>query len=141
MSRASRVVAQLLQFDSPSSKETKMTVDNPLILIVDDELPICQNCLKILSKKNYKVKYALSGYDALTMIDEYPFDVVITDLKMSHLGGMEVLHRIKEFHPEIIVIVITGYASVSLADEIMKMGTFDDLPKPFAPQELRPVVY
>ncbi len=75
------------------------------------------------------------------MVDEYQFDVVITDLKMSYLGGMEVLRCIKEFPAEITVIVITGYASVSLADEIMKMGTFDDLPKPFAPQELRPVVY
>jgi len=134
-------VGQLLQSDSPSTKETKMTIDNPLILIVDDELPICQNCVKILSKMDYKVQYALSGYDALKMMDEYQFDVVITDLKMSHLGGMEVLRRIKEFHPEIIVIVITGYASVSSAVEVMKMGAFDYLPKPFTPQELRSVVY
>ncbi|OEU65525.1 MAG: hypothetical protein BBJ57_08590 [Desulfobacterales bacterium PC51MH44] len=116
-------------------------MDNPLILIVDDELPICQNCVKILSKMNYNVQYALSGYDALKMLDEYQFDVVITDLKMSNLGGMEVLRRIKEFHPEIIVIVITGYASVSSAVEVMKMGAFDYLPKPFTPHELRSVVY
>lgn len=88
-----------------------------------------------------EVQYALSGYDALKMMDEYQFDVVITDLKMSHLGGMEVLRRIKEFHPEIIVIVITGYASVSSAVEVMKLGAFDYLPKPFTPQELRSVVH
>jgi DNA-binding NtrC family response regulator len=117
-----------------------MTIDNPRILIVDDELSICQNCEKILAKLDYKVTYALSGYDALKMLDEYQFDVVITDLKMSHLGGMEVLRRIKEFHPEIIVIVITGYASVSSAVEVMKMGAFDYLPKPFTPQELRSIV-
>lgn len=117
-----------------------MTNDNPLILIVDDELSICQNCVKILSKIDCNVKYALSGHDALQMMDEYQFDVVITDLKMSRLGGMEVLRRIKEFHPEIIVIVITGYASVSSAVEVMKMGAFDYLPKPFTPQELRSVV-
>jgi DNA-binding NtrC family response regulator len=140
MSRANRVVAQFLQSDSPSTKETKMTIDNPRILIVDDELSICQNCEKILAKLDYKVTYALSGYDALKMLDEYQFDVVITDLKMSHLGGMEVLRRIKEFHPEIIVIVITGYASVSSAVEVMKMGAFDYLPKPFTPQELRSIV-
>ncbi len=118
-----------------------MTIDHPLILIVDDELPICQNCIKILSKIGYTVEYALNGYDALKMLDEYQFDVVITDLKMSRLGGMEVLRRIKEFHPEINVIVITGYASVSSAVEVMKMGAFDYLPKPFTPEELRSVVY
>lgn len=117
-----------------------MTIDNPFILIVDDELPICQNCVKILSKMQYQVKYALSGFDALKMMDKDRFDVVITDLKMSNLGGMEVLRRIKEFHPEIIVIVITGYASVSSAVEVMKMGAFDYLPKPFTPDELRSVV-
>jgi len=118
-----------------------MTIDNPLVLIVDDELPICQNCIKILSKMDCEVKYALSGYDALIMMDEYQFDVVITDLKMSHLGGMEVLRRVKESCPEIMVIIITGYASVSSAVEVMKMGAFDYLPKPFTPHELRSVVH
>ena len=118
-----------------------MTIDNPLILVVDDELPICQNCVKILSKMDYEVKYALSGYDALIMMDEFQFDVVITDLKMSHLGGMEVLSRVKASHPETMVIVITGYASVSSAVEVMKMGALDYLPKPFTPHELRSVVH
>jgi DNA-binding NtrC family response regulator len=66
--------------------------------------------------------------------------VVITDLKMSHLGGMEVLSRVKASHPDTMVVVITGYASVSSAVEVMKMGAFDYLPKPFTPHELRSVV-
>ena len=57
---------------------------------------------------DYEVKYALSGYDALILMDEYQFDVVITDLKMSHLGGMEVLSRVKTSHPDTMVIVISG---------------------------------
>jgi len=117
-----------------------MTTDNPAILIIDDELPICLNCVKILSKMDYGAQYALSGFEALKMMDKNRFDVVITDLKMSNLGGMEVLRRIKEFQPETIVIVITGYASVSSAVEVMKMGAFDYLPKPFTPDELRSVV-
>lgn len=117
-----------------------MSIENPLILVIDDELPICRNCEKILSKVNYKVKYALNGYDALKLMDETQFDVVITDLKMSNLGGMEVLSRVKAFHPETMVIVITGYASVSSAVEVMKLGAHDYLPKPFTPHELRSVV-
>ncbi|MBW2574403.1 MAG: sigma-54-dependent Fis family transcriptional regulator [Deltaproteobacteria bacterium] len=118
-----------------------MATDDPLILIVDDEPAICRNCIKILSKMDYGVKYAFSGYDALKMIGENQFDVVITDLKMANLGGMEVLRQLKKAHPETMVIVITGYASVSSAVEVMKMGAFDYLPKPFTPHELRAVVH
>jgi DNA-binding NtrC family response regulator len=117
-----------------------MTTHNPLILIIDDEPAICRNCVKILSKMDYDVRYALNGYDALKMVDETVFDVVVTDLKMSNVGGMDVLRRLKASYPETMVIVITGYASVSSAVEVMKMGAFDYLPKPFTPHELRAVV-
>jgi DNA-binding NtrC family response regulator len=89
---------------------------------------------------DYDVRYALNGYDALEMVDETVFDVVVTDLKMSNVGGMEVLRRLKASYPETMVIVITGYASVSSAVEVMKMGAFDYLPKPFTPHELRAVI-
>ena len=117
-----------------------MAIHKPLILVIDDEPTICRNCVKILSKMDYDVLYALNGYDALEMVDETVFDVVVTDLKMSNLGGMEVLRRLKASYPETMVIVITGYASVSSAVEVMKMGAFDYLPKPFTPHELRAVV-
>lgn len=112
----------------------------PRILIVDDEEKICLNCVKILSRMDCTVEFALNGYDALKRLEIEPFDVVITDLKMSSLGGMEVLRRVKETLPETVVIVITGYSTVSSAVEVMKMGAFDYLPKPFTPQELRAVV-
>jgi len=111
------------------------------ILIIDDELPICMNCVKILAGMECSVEYALNGYDALEMMEEKRFGVVITDLKMSRLGGLEVLGRIKERYTETIVIVMTGYASVSSAVEVMKMGAFDYLPKPFTPHELRAIVH
>ena len=118
-----------------------MYIDStPRILVIDDELLICQNCVRVLSKMEYEVEYALNGYDALKMVEKKGFDVIITDLKMSGLGGMEVLRRVKEGHPDTIVIVITGYASVSSAVEVMKTGAFDYLPKPFTPNELRAVV-
>ncbi|MGD8944680.1 MAG: response regulator, partial [Desulfobacterales bacterium] len=64
-----------------------MSPDVIRILVVDDELNICQSCQKILTKSNYEVQYALNGYDALKMMEAEPFDIVITDLKMSSLGG------------------------------------------------------
>ncbi|MGD8257128.1 MAG: sigma-54 dependent transcriptional regulator [Desulfobacterales bacterium] len=117
-----------------------MPLDHPRIIVVDDELNICKSCNKILTKMNCDVSYALNGYDALKMIDDEAFDVIITDLKMSSLGGMEVLRRVKDAHPDTPVIVMTGYASVSSAVEVMKMGAIDYLPKPFTPEELRAIV-
>jgi len=119
----------------------RMTSDHPKILIVDDEPNICRSCVKILSKQDYDVRFVLNGYDAVKMMEEIRFDIIVTDLKMSHLGGMELLHRVKETYPDIRVIVITGYASVASAVEVMKMGAFDYLPKPFTPHELRAVVF
>jgi DNA-binding NtrC family response regulator len=118
----------------------RMSQSKYRILIIDDEPNICQSCIKILSKQDYDTQYALNGYDALKMMEDDPFDIIVTDLKMSRLGGMEVLRRVKESHPETQVIIITGYASVSSAVEVMKLGAFDYLPKPFTPHELRSVV-
>ena len=113
---------------------------SPRILIVDDEEKICLNCVKILSRMDCTAEYALNGYEALKRLEIEPYDLVITDLKMSSLGGMEVLRRVKESFPETVVIVITGYSTVSSAVEVMKSGAFDYLPKPFTPHELRAVV-
>jgi DNA-binding NtrC family response regulator len=117
-----------------------MTSDVASVLIVDDEPNICHSCVKILSKSGYRSEFALNGYQALDMLAAHPFEVVVTDLKMSALGGMEVLARIKDAYPDTLVIVITGYSTVSSAVEVMKMGAFDYLPKPFTPHELRAVV-
>ena len=117
-----------------------MSTEDHRILVIDDEVNICTRCIKILTKTGYEARYALDGYEALNMVEESPFDVIITDLKMSSMGGMEVLRRVKDVHPDTMVIVITGYATVSSAVEVMKMGAFDYLPKPFTPDELRAVV-
>ncbi len=117
-----------------------MPHDAPSVLIVDDEPNICHSCVKILSKSGCRTAFALNGYEALKMMESQPFDVVVTDLKMSALGGMQVLSRVKERYPDTLVVVITGYSTVSSAVEVMKMGAFDYLPKPFTPHELRAVV-
>jgi DNA-binding NtrC family response regulator len=110
------------------------------VLVVDDEPNICHSCVKILSRSGYRTEFVLNGYDALKIMEDRPFDIVVTDLKMSALGGMQVLARVKEAYPDTLVIVITGYSTVSSAVEVMKMGAFDYLPKPFTPHELRAVV-
>jgi DNA-binding NtrC family response regulator len=117
-----------------------MVREVPRVLVVDDEATICRNCIKILSKSNYEVSFALNGVDALAMMAQAPYDVVVTDLKMGRMGGMEVLRRIKEHYLDTLVIIITGFSTVSSAVEVMKLGAFDYLPKPFTPDELRAVV-
>jgi len=115
-------------------------VDHPQILVVDDEINICRSVEKILTKIGLRIRTAVNGQDALRLLESEPFDVVLTDLKMSRLGGMEVLRRAKELNPLMPVIVMTGYASVSSAVEVMKLGAVDYLPKPFTPDEIRAVV-
>lgn len=110
------------------------------ILIVDDELVICQSCEKIFVKAGHNVTYTTSGYKALNILEEKSFDVVFTDLKMIDIGGMEVLQAIKQKFPETIVVVITGFATVASAVETMRYGAFDYLPKPFTPSEILTVL-
>ena len=113
----------------------------PKILVVDDEINICRSVEKILAKAGIRVRTALNGQDALALLAAEAFDAVLTDLKMSRLGGMEVLRQAKELNPGMPVIVMTGYASVSSAVEVMKLGAVDYLPKPFTPDEIRAVVW
>ena len=117
-----------------------MTDDGRHILIVDDERPICENCVRILGKIGLPADCALNGQEALQRMEAQSYAVVVTDLKMHRMGGLELLERIQDRHPDTLVIVITGYASVASAVEVMKIGAFDYLPKPFTPQELRAVV-
>ncbi|MCP3950858.1 MAG: sigma-54-dependent Fis family transcriptional regulator, partial [Desulfobacterales bacterium] len=117
-----------------------MTATEVKILVVDDEPNICRNCVKTLAKVGHHVDYALDGPAAVAKLEASAYNLVITDLKMNLMGGMEVLNRIKERWPDTAVIVITGYSTVSSAVEVMKMGAFDYVPKPFTPAELRAVV-
>jgi len=110
------------------------------ILVVDDDEVIRDACDQLLSGMKYDVKLAADGKDGLEKIKKEAFDIVILDLKMPGLSGMELLKIIKEDNPETIVIVITGYATVESAVEAMKLGAYDFLPKPFTPEELRIII-
>lgn len=110
------------------------------ILIVDDELVICKSCEKIFRRAGHSVGYATSGREAIQTLEHESFDVVFTDLKMMDIGGMEVLQTIKQKYPDTVVVVITGYATISSAVETLRSGAFDYLPKPFTPSELLAVL-
>ncbi len=110
------------------------------ILVVDDEKVICAGLEKILGEAGYEVHTTLSAKRALEILKEGPVDIVITDLKMPEVSGMELLRIIREMYPHITVIVITGYSTVETAIEAMKLGALDYLPKPFTADQVVVVV-
>ena len=115
-------------------------VSSPRILVVDDEMIVCESCKRILEEDGYEVETALSGREAFDKMKESPFDIIITDLKMPEIDGMEVLRTFRKEYPDAIVIMITGFSTVETAVEAMKLGAFDYIPKPFTPDEVSIVV-
>jgi signal transduction histidine kinase len=107
------------------------------ILVIDDEEVVLDACTQILDSRDCRVALANNGAEGLKRLEELQPDLVFLDLKMPGLSGLEVLERIRAKLPLMVVIVITGYATVSSAVEAMKKGAFDFLPKPFTPDELR----
>ncbi len=101
------------------------------ILFVDDDSAIRSIVGKYLSKEGYKVSLAESGVEALKLLKDNNFDIVFTDFKMPGINGIELLARIKEYRPEIEVIIVTGHGTLESAIEAMKTGSYDYLQKPF----------
>ena len=111
--------------------------EQPLILVVDDE-PLISNLVKeILSLEGYQVKTAANGKEALKALQAQPFDVVLTDMLMPDMSGMELVQYLRLHYPETLAIVFTGYANYHDAVEAVKQGAFDYLPKPLQPETLR----
>lgn len=110
------------------------------LLIVDDEKIALRNLEHVLSKEGYLVTATQSGASALNLLDNQPFDVVLTDLKMDKVDGMQILRRCKTHHPAIEVIMITGFATLESAVEAMKEGAFHYVAKPFRLDEVRKTV-
>jgi DNA-binding NtrC family response regulator len=110
------------------------------ILIVDDEEIVIRSCLRILDGEDYQADAVQDGREALRKIAEEPYDVVILDIMMPNIDGLDVLRLIKEGHPEVDVIMITGLAQIETAVQAMKLGAFDYISKPFEPDEIKLVV-
>ncbi|MBU8849438.1 MAG: response regulator [Desulfobacterales bacterium] len=112
----------------------------PRVLVVDDEVRIQKACQRLLNEEGCDVEVAENGIKGLKMIEEKHFDIILLDLMMPGMSGIEVLTDVKAHHPDTVVIVITGYATLEHSIETMKKGAFDFLAKPFSPQELRIVI-
>ena len=107
------------------------------ILIIDDEHYICDSCSQVYIKDGYQVDTANDGLTGIKKVKEFNPDLVLVDLKMPGMSGMQVLEEMKKIDPTIVSVVITGYATIDSAVVAMKREAFDFLPKPFTPNELR----
>jgi PAS domain S-box-containing protein len=94
----------------------------------------------VLTQEGFEVAAAEDGYNGLKLIEEGHFDIILLDLMMPGVSGMDILERVKVQHPDTVIIVITGYATLEHSVEAMKKGAFDFISKPFSPQDLRGVV-
>lgn len=112
----------------------------PSVLIIDDEDRIRNVCSKMLTQEGYDVAQANNGKAGLEMIAQRHFDIILLDLMMPGISGLEALEQIRELHPDTVVIVITGYATLDHAVDAMKRGAFEFIAKPFSPQDLRVVI-
>jgi len=121
-------------------EKTELGSTKPKILIIDDEEIVRESCTRILQSQDYSIKTADNGEMGLEMLEKFHPDLVLVDLKMPGMSGFEVLEEIYAYDATIVPIVITGFATVDSAVEAMKKGTFDFIPKPFQPDELRLVV-
>src|SRR5512141_1509759 len=110
------------------------------LLIVEDEKVALKNLEHVMKKEGYEVTSTTSGPNALKLLDAQEFDVVLTDLKMEKVDGLEVLERVKSLYPDTEVIMITAYATIPSSVETMKKGAYYYIAKPFKLDEVRKVV-
>ncbi|HEX2695862.1 MAG TPA: response regulator [Acidobacteriota bacterium] len=110
------------------------------ILVVDDEPTVCKSIRRVLVREDCEVDMALSGEDALSKEAEQPYDVMIVDLMMPGLSGMDLLKLLKARNSKARIIMVTGYPTMRNTLQSMQLGAMDFLPKPFLPTTLRSLV-
>jgi two-component system, sensor histidine kinase and response regulator len=107
------------------------------ILLIDDEEVVRDSCTQILEGGPYEIASASDGTAGLRLVEEFHPDLIFVDLKMPGISGFDVLEKVSVMDPTIVMVVITGFATISSAVEAMKRGAYDFLPKPFMPEEFR----
>ena len=110
------------------------------VLVVDDEPMVGKRLIQALGKIGCEVEALDDPYAAFRRIDEKEFDVVISDIVMGEIDGLQILDRVLQRFPGAKVIMITGYAMMAMARSAMEKGAFDFIAKPFRPDEMRAVV-
>lgn len=111
-------------------------MSKPKILVIDDEEIVRISCKKCLTPEGYDVTLAGTGLEGMKLTRENHYDLILTDLKMPDMDGMEFLMMIKETQPDAKVIMITGYSTVDNAEEAMRLGASNYVEKPFTPDTL-----
>ncbi len=110
------------------------------ILVIDDEKIVCDRLSMELERAGFEVEAYTESEQALERLSAKPFELVITDIKMRGPSGIEVMNFVKQNHPSTRVIVITGFATVETAREVLRGGAVDFIPKPFKMSQLRDLV-
>ena len=108
-----------------------MDLREGILLIVDDQKPICQILSRILMPKGLTVYTTDSAHEALYKLEEHAVDIVITDVHMPDMSGLELLQEIKRRYPDILVIMITASHDIEIAKNSFRFGAYDFLTKPF----------
>ncbi|MGV2828763.1 response regulator [Myxosarcina sp. GI1(2024)] len=111
------------------------------ILIVDDHRTIRQTVVQALEALGHQVVPATDGRDALRQLENSEYDLMLLDLKMPGMDGLEVLKKAVKKYPDLPVVIISAHGTINSAIEAMKLGAVDFLEKPFTPQQLRRVIY
>ncbi len=118
-----------------------MVMKKPLeIVVVDDELIVRKRLKPALEKSGYHVEVYDDGAGVLKRLEEKTFDIVVTDVRMEDVDGMQVLEQVLARSSHTKVIIITGYATVEVAREALAKGAFDFIAKPFKPNDLRVII-
>ena len=110
------------------------------ILVVDDDESLRRVIQVQLERVGYRVGTAPNGEKALSLLRQTPYDLAITDLRMPGLSGLDLLRRIRSDHPDVIVVMMTAFATIETAVEAMRAGAYDYVTKPVHPDELRMVI-
>ena len=110
-------------------------VKKPTILICDDEEGIRES-FKLILEEKYQMKFAMNGLEALESLKTLSPDLMLLDIKMPKIHGMEILKQVKKLKPSLPVIIVTGYQSIEMAQEALKNGAADYIPKPFESKEI-----
>jgi len=106
-------------------------MDKKRIVIVDDEVAICEACQRALVRAGYHAEAFFDGQQVLDRLAQEHFDLMVTDLKMPSMDGVEVIKKAKEISPHTDVIVMTGFGTIESAVETIKLGSYDYITKPF----------
>ncbi len=115
--------------------------DNFKILVVDDEPVVIKSAERVLKAEGYTVESALSGKEALAVMEQNTYNLVLTDLKMPEMDGISLIKRIKKKKPDTGIVIITGYPSQDTVREALELGIIDYVPKPFTPAVLADVTH